>query len=985
MRLFRLVRRTFVSAVHITDWGIHMKQTFRCIFSILLVLVMTVCCLPVYSMAAGGAPESEGDSAADVGALQTPSEPDPMDIHYWDLLSAYEAAGYEDYTGAAVELPIQEAHSDGGAVSYADYDGVRAIQWDGEIAALEWRIDVPESALYCIETDYYAYNDKSADIQRELQVDGALLCVEQSNIHFMRRFVDDGEVRVDINGNESAPKMKQVYAWQTVRLADPNGYYAEPMKLYLSQGEHTITLKTKGNQPIAIGGIRLTAPKTLPDYAAAAAGYSAGAGEPILVEGEDSVYRSAASLRLDSSADLSCTPSDLRHDKINVAGGSAWKSSRQTICWEFEVPDDGLYTIGGNLYSYYNYGLPVYRTIRIDGKVPFAEMAAYRFQPDTKWRTEYLRDDAGEPYRFYFDRGKHTISMEVVAGDMTSVIRRLDADMDVLSELYLDITLITTSDPDVNYDYQLDVKLPHLMDTLQQLHENLQTSAQQIRSACRSDKALTYSEMQNTLDDYEILMRDAFEIPANLEQFNTMITQYGNWITQLPAGTLSIDKLVIVPAGVEYTAETVSAFQKVWAAMARFFTTFTNDYSSVIGSGVYSEEQKTIDVWYGGTQIWATEIQELIEADFAAKYNIQVRFRLTPSSQMSTGINAMLLAILSKTAPDAVLEAASIQDYMMRSQCYDLTQFEDFDPVAAQYPAVCFTPLTYRGGVYGLPLTLDIPMLFYRTDIFKKLQLSPPETWDEMIKTVIPRLAENSMTLSSSPGYEILLFQHGGELYNEDMTESQVASRLSWQAFKMHCDFYTMYGVPKTANFFNRFRSGETPIGFGSIANYIQFVYAAPELAGRWDIAVMPGLRREDGRVDHSIGGLTASSAMIMADAANPEEAWQFLKWYMSTGVQLEFSEIREAKLDMSARLLSANVEAFSALDWDSRHLRVFLQSMQQAKAYNPVLGDYYTSRYISYAFNNVVISRNMSEREALEYAQESINTELERRRKSRS
>ena len=100
-------RGAFVSAVHITDWGIHMKQTFRCIFSILLVLVMTVCCLPVYSMAAGGAPASEGDSAADVGALQTPSEPDPMDIHYWDLLSAYEAAGYEDYTGAAVELPIQ--------------------------------------------------------------------------------------------------------------------------------------------------------------------------------------------------------------------------------------------------------------------------------------------------------------------------------------------------------------------------------------------------------------------------------------------------------------------------------------------------------------------------------------------------------------------------------------------------------------------------------------------------------------------------------------------------------------------------------------------------------------------------------------------------------------------------------------------------------------------------------------------------------------
>lgn len=967
-----------------------MKQTFRSIFSILLALGMAVRCVTVSCMAAGGESEPAGKSVAAAGGIRASTDPDPMEIHYWDLLSDYESAGYEDYTGAAVELPIEQAQSDGGSLKFADYAGVRAIQWDAETASLEWRVTVPESALYCIETDYYAYNDKSADIQRELHIDGSLLCVEQSNIHFTRLFADDGAVRVDVNGNESAPKMKQVYAWQTVRLSDANGYYAEPMKLYLSQGTHTVTLRTRGNQPVAIGGIRLAAPGKLREYAQVAAeyaesGYSDGVGEPILVEGEDSVSRSAASLRLDSSDDLSCTPSDLHHDKINVAGGSAWKSGRQTISWEFEVPADGLYTVGGNLYSYYHYGLPSYRTIRIDGQVPFAELAAYRFHPDTKWRTEYLRDDAGEPYRFYFTQGRHTLSMEVVAGDMTSVIRRLDADMDVLSELYLDITLITTSDPDVNYDYQLEERIPYLMDTLRQLHENLQTSAQQIQAVCRNDKSLTYSEMQNTLDDYEILMRDVFEIPANLEQFNTMITQYGNWMTQLPAGTLSVDKLFVVPAGTEYAAETASFFRKAWATVARFFTTFTNDYSAVIGSGVYAEDRKTIDVWYGGTQIWATEIQDMIESDFSAKYNIQVRFRLTPAAQMSTGINAMLLAILSKTAPDAVLEAASIQDYMMRSQCYDLTKFNDFDAVAAQYPAVCFTPLTYRGGVYGLPMTMDIPLMFYRTDIFKKLQLSPPETWDDMIKAVIPRLSENSMTLSSSPGYEILLFQHGGELYNEDMTESRVASQLSWQAFKMHCDFYTMYGVPKTANFFNRFRSGETPIGFGTIANYIQFVYAAPELAGRWDVALVPGLRQEDGSVNHSVGGLTATSAMIMADAANPEEAWQFLKWYMSTGVQLEFSEIREAKLDMSARLLSANVEAFSALDWDSGHLQVFLQSMQQAKAYNPVLGDYYTSRYISYAFNNVVISRNMSEREALEYAQESINTELERRRKSRS
>jgi ABC-type glycerol-3-phosphate transport system substrate-binding protein len=317
----------------------------------------------------------------------------------------------------------------------------------------------------------------------------------------------------------------------------------------------------------------------------------------------------------------------------------------------------------------------------------------------------------------------------------------------------------------------------------------------------------------------------------------------------------------------------------------------------------------------------------------------------------------------------------------MRNQCYDLSKFTDFYEFKSQFPDVCFTPLTYRGGVYAVPQTIDMNLMFYRTDIFKEFGIGVPKTWEDVIKEVIPKLAENSMNLAASPGYEILLYQNGGELYNSDMTESKVASQISLKAFKDHCDFYTMYGVPKSANFFNRFRTGESPIGFGNIATYIQFVYAAPELTGRWDIAVMPGVLMEDGTINNNIGGLTTSSAMIMADAKNPDEAWEFLKWYMSTENQLQLSERLEAKLDMSARLVSANIEAFSSLDWESEHLSVFLEAMEETKAYNPVLGSYYTARYIGYAFNNVVFSKTMTERQALEYAQENINKELERRR----
>lgn len=904
---------------------------------------------------------------------------DSTERYYWELFEEYENSGYSDYTGAPIDIPF----SDG--LKAKEIDGRNAAVWENDTESVACRISVPQSALYSLEIDYYAVNDKPTDIQRGMLVDGELLCREWNNLIFTRLFEDYGEIRTDVNGDQSAPDMKQIYRWQTTGISDYNGYFSSPMKLYLSAGQHVLTFTMRGNQPIAIGGLRLIAPEKLKSYSEVASEYEEKGYKPsdesLEIEAENTLYRSSASLRLESSDDLSCSPSDVSKSLINTIGGDSWKKSRQTITWRIDVPKDGLYKIALHMYSYYNYGIPAYRRIEIDGAVPFGELAEYKFLPNTDWRTEQLAGSDGEPYQFYLTKGTHTFSMSAVTGEMTGIIRVLTEDMDVLSDLYRKITMVTTSDPDTNYDYQLDKRVPDLMETMRQLYNNLDSCCEAVKNACGSDKALTYSEIKNIMEDLEILMDDVFEIPSNISQFTSMLSKYGNWTTQLKAGTMEIDRIILAPKDKDVTVSKASFIKRMISAAASFFSTFVKDYSAVIGDGEYNENSTVIDVWFGGTQIWASEIQDLIDSRFVKDTGIQVRFKLTPASQMSTGINAMLLSILSGTAPDAVLNAASISDYAMRNQCYDLTQFDDYKEIEKRFHSTCIVPLTYKGKVFGLPQTMDMSMMFYRTDIFGELGLEAPDTWDEMISKVIPKLAENSMTLAQSPGFEVLLFQNGGEYYNEDMTESLVAGQKAWEAFKLHCNFYTMYGVPKTADFFNRFRTGETPVGFGKFGDYIKFIYAAPELAGRWKAALMPGTVQEDGKINRNIGGLLSGAAMIMADAKHPNEAWQFLKWFTSTDIQIEISERMEAKLDMSARLISANIEAFESLDWDKDDLKVFEELMKETKAYNPVLGNYYTSRYLGYAYNYVVVSKTMSEREALEYAQKNINNELSRRR----
>ncbi len=42
-------------------------------------------------------------------------------------------------------------------------------------------------------------------------------------------------------------------------------------------------------------------------------------------------------------------------------------------------------------------------------------------------------------------------------------------------------------------------------------------------------------------------------------------------------------------------------------------------------------------------------------------------------------------------------------------------------------------PATYKGSVYGLPLTIGTLQFYYRTDLLKKYNLSVPKTWDDII------------------------------------------------------------------------------------------------------------------------------------------------------------------------------------------------------------------------------------------------------------
>ena len=376
---------------------------------------------------------------------------------------------------------------------------------------------------------------------------------------------------------------------------------------------------------------------------------------------------------------------------------------------------------------------------------------------------------------------------------------------------------------------------------------------------------------------------------------------------------------------------------------------------------------------------------------------IVVNVNVIPSGQLSTGsVNMLMLSVTSGDAPDVALSVDYNlpSEFAFRGAAVDLTQFEGYEELAAQYYDTMFEPYRFEGGVYAFPETMDFTCMIYRTDIMGDLGLKIPETWDELLETVLPTLYENSMTFAfpvdttvstTSPGayrgYTMLLLQKGGSYYSNDLRFSALDSAVAYDAFKMWTSLYTNYDVDEQSNFFTRMRTGTQPIGIGNYATYLQLLTSAPELYGRWAIAPVPGTVQEDGSVNNIVGTISSTSCMILEQSDKQQEAWQFLQWWLSEETQVSYGRQLEALLGTGSRWNTANREAFYSLPWKKADEEVIQASLETAVEQPIVPGGYFTGRHIINAWNRVCIN-NDNVRDALEKAVKDIDREIATKRK---
>ena len=419
---------------------------------------------------------------------------------------------------------------------------------------------------------------------------------------------------------------------------------------------------------------------------------------------------------------------------------------------------------------------------------------------------------------------------------------------------------------------------------------------------------------------------------------------------------------------------------------------------------VYDEKDSSevVKVWVLTGRDQGTILKSMVDDSFTPNTGVKVNVEIVAA-------DALLNAVLAGRGPNVVLSVGADQpvNYALRNAAEDITQFADYQEVLKPYTPSSYEQYSLDGHIYAIPETQTFNVMFYRKDVLEELELDVPNTWQELIEMLptiqgsnlsvgIPTAAGSSGAASASTAvasnapdlslYFTLLYQYGGDLYNEQGSKTTVDNEAGVKAFDDYTRYFNDYGLPTIYDFVSRFRSGEMPIGVSAYSTYNTLMVSAPEIRGLWDFTLIPGTERvdEDGNTYLDRSDFISGSATMMIATDNEElrrNSWEFMKWWADSDTQVRFGREIEALLGSSARYATANRDAFSQLAWSYDDIQVLNEQWEQTVGIREVPGGYYTGRHLANAVRKVLNDKDDARETIIDYSIK-IDEELTKKRK---
>lgn len=862
-------------------------------------------------------------------------------------------------------------------------DYVIAFEEDEVDTYVSFEVNTPEKGLYTISLDYYSLTQTINPIYLEVLINDEIQYYEASQIVLNTLWETPTEFLSDRYGNDTMPSASQSYQWINSYIRDTARVQPEPLLFMLQEGENKITINIK-DQLLMLGQIYIGPQVSYPSYQSYIESKDVTDNDNdnlYTIQAENPSLKNSVSIRFGTDNEPSVTPFEITSNKLNIIDGDSYNDSGQAIYYNVSILQPGWYEITLKAKNTKSNSI-VYRTLTIDGKVPFEEALNIPFNYSRKWENHTLKTIDDEVIKIYLEQGEHEIGLIANSALFLDIYETVSYVMTSINDLALDIKKLTGNNIDEDREWDIVSFMPHIEDDLYRYATMLEESYKYWQDLNRTTKSSEVSAGLKLAYEwlYE-LSEKPNDIPKKLEKLatgsNSIMQRLGVILPLIINTPLDID--VVYIHGVDATLPRARAnfFVRIWTGIKKFFYSFkTVDNQDV--------EEDEIEVWVNRSRQYVNLMQQMIDQDFTPESGIKVKISLMASE------DKLILSTSSGANPDIAMGVAGWRpyDFAIREAAYDLSSFDDFRSVSNRFYEGAFTQLIYQDGVYGLPETQNFYLLFYRTDIIDALDLEVPQTWQDVVD-VLPELQRFGMNfysqLSSTSSFKGFVStmpyinQFGGAIYAEDVLSSTLDDAQTIEAIKFMTDLYNIYSLPlEIGSFFNEFRYGNLPMGIGDFGMYIQLLNAAPEIAGLWDIALLPGVENEDGVIDRSYDG-ASTSAMIFDNSDKKDESWEFLKWWTETETQVAYSENLINALGPEYMWNTSNYEAFKQLSWNRQHQDVFLEQWTWVFDTAKTPASYMLEREISNVWNKVVYDGE-NVRTAIEDATIIIDKEITRK-----
>lgn len=870
----------------------------------------------------------------------------------------------EDYTGDDIEYPYSSLYKNG----VLEKEGVYYER--GETAKLSF--NVPEDGVYYLNFDYIDDTNSILPIELSMKVNGEYPFYETRQVVFESDWVSPMDKSYDRYGNEIVSTPLKDNKWMNKYIMDSSYRNSEPLGFELKKGKNTITFEVVEGE-FYFGNMYLTSEPKAKEFE-----YGTATGTEIhTIEAEYPSTRNSSSIRALSEFDVNITPYNVDKKELNTLDGTSFDEAGQRVEYTFDVTTEGYYNLALNYRQDTKSDFPVFIDLRIDGEIlskdlPLEYNNGYEFKTLTN-----------ENEGIYLETGSHTISFTISSEPIKHVVEAVENIMSEINDLSLEITKVAGTNKDKYRDLKLDEYIPNVGDTLMGYADELDALEKSVAKYSDKEQIGTLYSISVASSQLRSLAEEPNEIPYRVGELVTSTSSVTSFLAKLldeiNSNDISIDRIFVYQDSSEIPSKT-GIFKAMYMNTDKFISSFTKqDYSTT------NINPESLQVWVNRPRQYLEIMQKMIDEDFTKETGIEVDLSLMPDQ------NKLILANASGDAPDIAtgINYAIPFELGVRGAIVDLTTFSDFSEIANRYAEGLLVPSTIEDGIYSLPETRNFYVMFYRTDILEKLGLEIPDTMEE-VKDMLPELQMRGLNffyptagmvaMKTFHGTTPLLFQHGATLYSEFAGDTTINSEEAVEGFKELTELFTIYNLPKDVpSFYQRFRSGDLPIGIADFGTYNLILNAAPEIANSWDVSLIPGVVDENGEVLRYSSGGAESTVMFQSDDEREQKAWEFMKWWSSADVQSEFGQTLQMSYGSEYIWSTANMEAFETLSIPTDDKEVILAQNDWIMEAPRILGTYMLEREMSNAYNKIVVDGDTL-RITLDNAVKLINRETERK-----